>query len=417
MRLSILTQYYPPETGAPQNRLADLARRLASRGHRIQVLTALPNYPGVRVFPEYVGRENSLEEIDGVRIARVGLFVPRQRTMRARMRNYLSFAWNARRHGRRLLEPCDLLLMESPPLFLALAGVPLARRLGAQLVTNVSDLWPRSAVELGMVSPGLALWAAGRLEAWMYRRSALVTGQTEGILEDIRRRFPDKEVLLFPNGVDLGAFAGPTDRAGVRQEFGWSEGLFVIGYTGVLGHAQALGQVLDAARLLGSELRVHFALFGDGPCREEIARRIEREGLRTAKVYPHQPTARMPHIQAALDAGLVPLARGSLFEGARPSKMFEIMAAGKPLVLCARGEAVRVMESAPGGPAGLAAPPEEPAQLAECIRRLTSDRGCAHEMGARGASLVRARFDRAHIALELEAALLKLVGGPRERAV
>jgi glycosyltransferase involved in cell wall biosynthesis len=241
----------------------------------------------------------------------------------------------------------------------------------------------------------------------------LVTGQTVGIIEDIRRRFPDKKVLLFPNGVDVGAFAGPLDRAGVRQEFAWAEGVFVIGYTGVLGHAQALGQVLDAAKLLGSDFPVHFAFFGDGPCREELVRRIEGEGLRTAKVYPHQPTVRMPHIQAALDAGLVPLARGSLFEGARPSKMFEIMAAGRPLVLCARGESVQVMASAPGGPAGLAAPPEEPVHLAECVRSLVSDRPRAREMGARGASLVRERFDRERIALDLEAALLKLVGAPQ----
>lgn len=416
MKIAILTQYYPPETGAPQNRLSDLARRLVALGHRVEVLTALPSYPGDVVHPEYLGRENTAETIDGVRVARVGIFVSARRTFWRRMTNYLSFAWNAWRNGTRLLSHADVLLMESPPLFLALAGVPLARKLGAALVTNVSDLWPRSAVELGMIRKGPALWASSALEKWMYGSSALVTGQTEGIVEDIRRRFPGKKVLLFPNGADLEAFRGPLDREGVRREFGWEDGLFVIGYTGILGHAQALGQVLDAARLMGPVAGVHFALFGDGPCREGLARRIQTEDLRTVRLYSRQPGRRMPHIQAGLDAGVVPLAKSSVFEGARPSKMFEIMAAARPLLLCARGEAVKIMESAPGGPAGVAASPEEPAELAECVRRLAADPRLAREMGARGSALVRERFDRERIALDLEAALASVATGCRRWA-
>ena len=209
VKLTILTQYYPPETGAPQNRLSDLAVRLAARGHEIQVLTALPNYPGKVVHPEYVGRENTLEWLDGVRVARVGLYVPRKKTFWTRLRCYLSFARNARRMGARLLIGADVLLMESPPLFRAWAGIHLSRRLGARLVTNVADLWPESAVEIGMLKAGPALWAARWLESWMYRRSALITAQTEGIVDDIRRR--------FPNGVDLAIYDMPLDRGSYQD--------------------------------------------------------------------------------------------------------------------------------------------------------------------------------------------------------
>jgi glycosyltransferase involved in cell wall biosynthesis len=412
MRLALLTQYYPPETGAPQNRLSDLARRLVARGHRVEVLTALPSYPGDHILPEYVGREDSVEDRDGVRVARVGLFVPRRKTFPSRLANYLSFAGNAALRGPGMLSRCDVLMMESPPLFLALAGIPLSRRLGARLVVNVSDLWPQSVVALGMMRPGPALWPAHLLEALMYRSAALVTGQTEGIVEDVRRRFPRTRVALYPNGVDVDAYEPPLDRAGVRREFGWPDALFVVGYAGLLGHSQALGQVLDAARLLAGRHDLHLALFGEGPCREELQARIAGEGIDNVRLYPRQPAERMPHVQAAFDAGLVPLARGRLFEGARPSKMFEVMAAARPLVLCAAGEAVRVMNAAPGGPAGVVAP-EEPRRLAEQVSLLLADRTAAAAMGQRGREHALRNFDREAIAGRVETLLVDVAEGRR----
>ena len=409
MRIVILTQYYPPETGAPQNRLSDLARRLHAFGHDVAVLTALPNYPGDEVYPAYLGRENTVDELEGIRVARVGLYVPRRKTFARRILNYLTFAANALRHGRRLVTGADVLLMESPPLFLGLAAVPLARRFGATLVTNVSDLWPRSALELGIIGPGFTLRSAERLEAWLYRHSRLITGQTRGIVSDIQRRFPAADVILFPNGVDLAAYEGEFDRDAIRREFRWSPETFVVGYTGVLGHAQALDQVLDAAPHLRDRGDIHIALFGDGPCRDAIASRLAKERLRPVSLYPRQAATRLPGILAALDAGLVPLANKPLFEGARPSKMFEIMAAGKPVILCARGEAAAVLTTGGGTPAGIICPPEAPAALAAAIVRLSSSADLAQEMGCAGRRIVKSHFDREIIARQFEAALLRAV--------
>jgi glycosyltransferase involved in cell wall biosynthesis len=375
----------------------------------VQVLTALPNYPGHAVLQQYVGRKNTVEMFDGIRVARVGLYVPKKKTFAGRLKCYLTFAWNARFQGIKLLSKADLLFMESPPLFLALAGVPLAKRLEAKLITNISDLWPRSAVELGIIKPGALLWAAERLESWMYRSSDLITCQTQGILDDIKKRFPSKRVELFSNGVDLDSYTRPQNRLKLRKEFGWKSGSFVVGYTGVLGHAQALDQVLDAALLLGGVTEIHFALFGAGPCKDHLEERISKEKISSVKLYPHQPRDRMPGIQMAMDAGLVPLAKGRTFEGARPSKMFEIMAAAKPMILCANGEAVRIMNGSEWGATGVVAPPEEPQELARQIMRLATERKEANEMGRRGRKYVLATFDRNNIAHDLEKLFLELV--------
>jgi glycosyltransferase involved in cell wall biosynthesis len=243
----------------------------------------------------------------------------------------------------------------------------------------------------------------------MYRSAAAVMGQTQGIVEEIQRRVPGKRVELYPNGVDVRAYARPLDRAGARASFGWRDDTFVIGYAGVLGHAQALGQVLDAARLLADVPNVHFAFFGDGPCRGEIENRIEREKIVSACVYPRQPAARMPDLQAAFDAGLVPLARGKVFEGARPSKMFEILAAARPVILCGRGEARRIVEGPTNGPAGVSVDPEDPPALAVAIRRLMADRADATAMGERGRTYVFSTFDRERIARGVEKLLLATI--------
>jgi glycosyltransferase involved in cell wall biosynthesis len=417
MRLLILTQYYPPETGAPQNRLSDLAQRLVGRGHQVEVLTALPNYPGDRIHDGYEGREGTVEVMNGVRVARVGLYVPLRKTFSRRVACYSSFAANAVRHGPKLVGQPDVILMESPPLFIAPAGVYLARRLGARLVPNISDLWPQSVVDLGMLKPGPALWAAQGLETWMYRSADAITCQSQGILDEIQKRVPGTPMLLFPNGVDVDLFARPLDPSELRASFGWTPGQLVFGYAGVLGHAQALGQILDAAKLVSDLEPVHFAFFGDGPRRKELEERIQREAIHNAAVYPAQPRSKMPMLQAAFDVGLVPLAKGRVFEGVRPSKMFEIMGSARPLIACVRGETRSLIDSAPGGPVGLCVDPEEPAQLADAVRKLIGSPNLARELGACGRAYVTSHFNRENIAVTVEQFLSRITNSTPARRV
>lgn len=412
MKLLILTQYYPPETGAPQNRLHDLARRLAGWGHQVEVLTALPNYPGSEILPAYVGRQNSVETLDGVRVARVGLYVPRRKTLERRMVNYLSFAANALLHGRRLVARADVVLVESPPLSNALPAAALARLQGAKLVTNVADYWPAALVQMGAVRPGPVVSAAERLEAWMYRTSDFVLSQTQGIVDDIKRRFPGVRAELYPNGVDLGAYRAVDGaaRRETRARLGWQDDLVVFGYTGVLGYAQVLDQLVDAAERLRDEPRAHVALFGDGPCRDDLARRIDQAALRNIRLYGHDSREGIRRVQAAMDVGLAPLAKDRVYEWARPSKMFEFMALGLPLLVCARGEAAAIATGMPEGAAGLAVPPEDPDRLAEAMRRLVGDHGLRAELGRCGRAIAEGHFDRETIARRIEGILIDVVG-------
>lgn len=399
MRIAILSQYYPPELGAPQNRLSDLARRLTDRGHSIEVLTALPNYPGNRVFPAYRTASVVREVLDGVPTKRLSLYVPGRKTPVRRVAHYCSFALHAALRGPGLLNEADYVITESPPLFLAPVGAYLARRLNAQFVMNVSDLWPASIVGLGALKPGLLERAAVRLEEWCYRQSALITGQSDGIVDDIKARFPRKTVHLYPNGVDLDLWKNTPTQAAARKALGWSEQSFVVGYIGLHGHAQALEQVLLAAQLLRDKPRIQIVLFGDGPEKESLQARAKQLDLGNVLFYAPEPHERVPSILSAIDIGIVPLADRKVFEGVRPSKIFEIMASSRPVLLAGRGEAARlVMDSG----SGVATPPEDAQELELAIREFAADPERCKAMGANGRRYVEREFDRERITAGVE---------------
>ncbi|NLF43322.1 MAG: glycosyltransferase family 4 protein, partial [Bacteroidales bacterium] len=180
MKLAILTQYFPPETGAPQNRLYELAQRLLKEGIEITVLTAMPNYPQMKVFNEYIGKKYVYEDMEGIKVHRTGIYVSQSRSVVSRLLNYFSFVWTSYWTGRRKLDTYDFLLVESPPLFLGISGWLLSKKCKAKMIFNVSDLWPESAEKLNIINNRFFLWIAYKLEAFLYKKSTLVTGQTQG---------------------------------------------------------------------------------------------------------------------------------------------------------------------------------------------------------------------------------------------
>ncbi|HQQ93095.1 MAG TPA: glycosyltransferase, partial [Bacteroidia bacterium] len=187
MNILILTQYFPPEVGAPQNRLFELSVRLQKLGLSITVLTAMPNYPQMEIYPAYKNRSYMFEEMQGLKVHRSSIYVSRSKGILHRLRNYFSFVISSARTSSKLPPRFDFLICESPPLFLGYSAMYLARKKKAKLIFNVSDLWPESAEKLGVVKNTLLLKMAYRLEARLYRRAALVTGQTQGICQNIHQ--------------------------------------------------------------------------------------------------------------------------------------------------------------------------------------------------------------------------------------
>ena len=374
----MLTQYYPPEAGAPQSRWADLTGRLAARGHQVQVVTAMPNYPVGRTFPGWRRRLIAAERADGVEVLRSWLYTSAKRSTARQMATYLSFATTAAAAGVPRLDRADVLIWESPPLFLAPTAAVLRRRLKARLVMNVSDLWPQSAVELGVLRDRRLLSLFERWERWAYESADLVTHQTEGIGEAIARRAPGTPRAIFPNGVDLATMRPVEPGPGVRARLGLDRSGPVVGYAGNFGRAQALEQVVEAAAALAG---VTFVLIGDGPRKRPIEERARALGLTNVRFPDPLPWARMPEVLSVFDVAVVPLADLALFDGARPSKMFELMAVGVPFVYCGKGEGARLAEASGGA---VTVDPQDPPALADALRRLLGRDDTARGEARRG---------------------------------
>ncbi len=393
MRFTILTQYYPPETGAPQNRLHSLARNIVLTGHEVEVLTAMPNYPKMRVFDEYRGKFSLTDQIDGITVRRSWIYVSRRKSMVARLLNYFSFVLTSLFAGFRT-DQSDYLICESPPLFLGISAAAIARSIGARLIFNVSDLWPESVEKLGLVGDGLMLRAAYRLEAWIYRRSHLVTGQTQGIVRDIDGRFPKTPVLWLPNGIDKDIVASVRPDRDWRKEYGLG-GRKVFMYTGLLGHAQGLEVIIKAAARVKDDVDLAFVIVGDGPLSNGL-QKLNQE-LNAAVVFiPSMPRRAVMGMVADAYACIIVLKNIDLFRGAIPLKILDPLALGVPILLGVDGEAKEIFINQ--GQGGLFFEPGNEEALVQSIRYISKNTGLRDEMGSNGSTFVKKHFDNRTIA-------------------
>jgi colanic acid biosynthesis glycosyl transferase WcaI len=372
----ILTQYYPPEVGAPQIRLHTLARHLVQRGFGVTVVTALPNYPTGAIFPGYRGALVRHEKLDGVPVVRTWLWAAGGRGA-ARLLSYLSFCLTSFFACLFATRP-DWILVESPPLFLAFTAYLVSRLRGVPYVFIVSDLWPASVVALGAVTNPRMIAVARWLEHFLYRKANLVVALTEGIraaIEGLGR------VALVPNGVDSEAFRRVPPAA-----LHWiARGEVAFIFAGTHGYAQGLDVILDAAEILTDRPEIVFLLIGDGPERARLVAAAQQRRLESVRFVPTQPPAAMPGFFSAARASLVTLRDDPLFEGARPSKILPSLACETPVIFSGAGEAAALIRE---GRCGIVVPPEDPKALAAAVRTMADDPEGAAKLGKRGRRLV-----------------------------
>jgi len=398
MRILFLTQYYPPESGATQNRVSDLANRLKNAGHQVTVLTALPNHPKGEIYPGYRGRFRVTEDEAGIRIVRTWIFVTRKQTFFARILNYLSFTLLSLLVGGLTIHSIDAIIVESPPLFLGFSGYLLSKLKRAKFVFNVADLWPQSAVVLGVLRNRALIQWTTRAEEWLYCHASLVTGQTQGIVNSISKRCVNARVRLITNGVSPefleSAARAIEDREAVRLEFG-VPGKFVVGYAGLHGLAYRLGVILEAAHALADFEDIHFLLIGDGPEKNRLQTRAEQEKIANVSFFSTLPAARMPQVFTAMDVVLISLRQDELFRGTLPCKLFEAMGAEVPVVAALEGEAQEIIAKAK---CGICVAPGNTAAIVEAITTLYRDPKLRRRLGKNGREYVSTNYNRREIA-------------------
>ena len=387
MKFLVLTQYYPPEVGAPQVRLAALVGELVRDGHQVQVVTALPNHPEGRIQDGYRRRLAAREQMGGADVRRVWMYAATGAGSR-RLVSYLSFCATSMTALVRCQRP-DVLFVESPPLFLGLTAVVMSAVWRRPIVFNVADLWPDSAVEMGMLKPGRVLAVVEWFERAVYRRSRWVNAVTEGIRDVLvkDKGVPLEKVTFLPNGVDIDLFHDGEPTADVTDLVGPGPAFL---YAGTVGLAQGLDVGLDAMAIVRLRYpQATLLLLGGGSDRERLEARVQAERIDGVRFLDPVPPERVAEIYRGCVAGFASLKNLPIFDGARPSKIFPIMASARPVLYSGRGEGARLVGD---NGAGIVCAPEDAESLATAMITLLEDPAEARRMGANGRLLVEREF-------------------------
>jgi colanic acid biosynthesis glycosyl transferase WcaI len=391
-RWVILTQYYPPEIGAPQIRLRCLARELTRHGIEVEVLTGMPNYPAGKIFPRYVGRKRMRERIDGVLVRRTWTYAGTGRSIRIRLANYLSFTLSSLLGGLFGPRP-DLLFVESQPLSLGVNALLMKWLRGVPYIYNVPDLQIDVARQLGFMSSEIVLWLATKLENLCLRESWKVSTVTHGFIEHFEGRdIPRKKITFLPNGADT-EFLRPQPPWGPLLDRWNLHGKRVFLYVGTHAFYHGLDTLIDAATLLRERQDIAILMIGDGPERTRLRRMVEDRGL-TNVVFGESPYEEMCRLYSIAYASVATLRNMSVASGMRLSKIFPSLSCGVPVIYAGFGEASDLITQEG---CGLVVPPESPVALAAAMTRLAADPFERDALGRRGRSIVETRYSWSNI--------------------
>lgn len=390
MRIALISQFYPPEPLAAANRISAMARAFADAGDEVRVYTAMPSFPDGVIPEAYRGHRHLIETEGGITVERVWTYASAASPAN-RILNWLSVSLGIALRVAAVRERYDVVIVSSPPITLALPAFAASMAHRAPLVVDIRDVFPDVAVKMGAWKADSKIARlVGRVADALYGRAKLVTSVTQPQCDEIVARGVDPaKVMLASNGFD------PVESAAVPP-VAPVPGVRDVVYVGNMGLSMALDVVIDAAVLLRDDPTIRFVMIGGGSAAAGLRSRVAAAGLSNVIFTGPLPRAEAARALDEAAATVVPLV--ATITDTLPTKLFDAMIAGTPILLSAGGEAKRVVESAD---VGLVVPPEDPRALAGGLRRLLDDPALQARFRANGPPYVRANFDRAAVMKKL----------------
>ncbi len=365
MKILILTQHFPPEKGAVR-RLYEFARYFVQNGLDVSVMTAIPNYPDGIVPPAYRGKFFCAEEMDGIKVYRSWVLPASNSQPTKRMVGFITFLLTTMINSFRVKTKFDLVLASTPPVTTPVVGWLLSKINRCPFVIEVRDLQPESGEEFGNLNQSLFTRTVRRIIHALYHKADRIVSVTDGIstyMETIG--IPRTRMATIKSGV--GREFINADSNGIRRKFGWDEKFLVL-YSGTLGWVRPFETVIEAARQLVDQPDIHFVFLGDGQKKSALENMVRDYGLKNVSLIGMQSLENIPYFLKAADVLLECLKEVSVAKMAFPSKMFEYMASGRPVVFGSRqGEAIDELRIAGGA---LTYPSDSPEELRDLILKL-----------------------------------------------
>ena len=371
LKILFLTANFPPEGNAAASRVYERACYWVEWGHSVTVLTTAPNFPAGKLYPGYENRWYHVSNLDGIRIVRVKSFISQNRGTLPRLLDFITFMMTSFIAGIFQSRP-DVVVATSPQIFTAVSGCFLSLVRRVPFVMELADLWPESVTKVGLVNENPLTRLAEKLELFLYRRATVVVALTEAFKENlVRRAIPEDKIAVIINGVDLRRYAPRPKNQSLVRDWGL-EGRFTIGYLGTHGMAHGLTNVLEASSMLPLESGIRFLLVGGGAEKDSLVSEAKDRGLDKVIFIPAQTKDRIQEYWSLCDVALVHLTDAPILKTVIPSKVFEAMAMGLPLVVVAPedGEVRKIVDK---GGAGVCVDSGDPAALASVAMELEAD--------------------------------------------
>ncbi len=379
MKILFLTENFPPETNAAATRVYERACYWVEWGHEVTVITCAPNFPHGKVFQGYQNRWRQSEQMSGINVIRVKTYIAPNQGVLRRTLDFVSFGAMSYLAGLSQPRP-DVVAATSPQFFAAVAGWLIGASRCIPFIFELGDLWPASISAVGAMKKGRLLGQVEKFELFLYRRAARVAALTRAFKDNLVRRHIDgAKIDIVLNGVDLPRYSPQERDLELAGQYGVGN-KFVIGYVGTHGMAHGLMNVLDAAEILRDEPDIRFLMAGGGAERDMLIAEASKRLLENVVFLPPQPKESMPAVWSLCDVALVHLKDSPTFAEVVPSKIFEAMAMGLPILLTVpAGEAKSILDR---HQAGMWVPPENPDALADAVKSLHNQPDRLKELAA-----------------------------------
>ncbi len=396
MHILFLSDNFPPEVNAPASRTFEHCREWVRAGRQVTVITCAPNFPGGRVYEGYRNRLWQAETMDGIRVIRVWSYITANQGFIKRILDYVSFMIAAV-VAAPFVRGVDVVVGTSPHFFTVCGAWLVSRMKRIPFVFELRDIWPESIKAVGAMGDSAVIRLLEKVEMFLYRQAACIVSVTESFKRVLIGRGVDGgKIEVVTNGVDLAGF-GPREKdAELTARLGL-KGKFVAGYVGTQGMAHALETILEAAdrmRTMNGGDAVRFILLGNGARKQELIAKAARMGLKKVIFLDSVPKAEVARYWSLLDASIIHLKKTELFTTVIPSKLFECMGMGIPVLHGVAGESAAIVEKEG---VGLVFEPENAAELCEKLEALRQDKALYRRFHENCLTAAR-RYDRAALA-------------------
>ncbi|MCR8632416.1 glycosyltransferase family 4 protein [Paenibacillus radicis (ex Xue et al. 2023)] len=410
MKIAVICHYFYPEIGAPSARLFEMAKRWVDHGHEVSVITCFPNHPTGRIPSEYRGKSFMVEIVEGIKIYRNYVYATPNEGFVKKTLGHLSFMVSSVVLSMFRIEKPDIVIVSSPTLFSVVSGYLYSVFKKTPYIFEVRDLWPDAIVKLGILKSRGIIRVLESLEMFLYHRSKKVVVVTRAFKDQIAMRgIPESKIDIVTNGVDMEIFNKRLNLkdASLRKEFGWGNKKIFL-YVGAHGISQGLSTLIHVAKRIENVKDFLIVFVGEGSEKKKLQLMADELALSNIQFISSQPKERIPAFYAEAELSFVPLRNLQMFKSYIPSKMFEILGSGCPIIASLSGEAEEILRNSKGA---IIVEPENVDEIVDATLAILEDPMLRENLSENGYNFVKEYYSREALAQKYLTIIEDLHGG------